>query len=206
MLEGMRRVDKRKDTRLPITEHLLIRIVSALPAICSSQYESDMFSSAFVLCFHGFLRVGEVAINKKWNSHMVILFENIKIVNEKGINLIRIFLKYSKSDQYGKGVTIEIIENDSMICPVKLLRTYLGNRPKFGGPLFCHFSGSPITRNQFVGILNKALKCTGIDSSHIRSHSFRIGACSSHFDKGTPVEEIKRLGRWKSDAYKRYIR
>lgn len=206
MIEGMRRVDKRKDARLPITQHLLSKIISVLPIVCSSQYEAVLFSSAFSLSFHGFLRVGEVALNKPWQSHLVLSYKNVKIVKDKGVDVISVFFQYSKSDQSGKGNSIKVPGDGSCTCPLRLLVRYLEIRPKTEGQLFVHFGGSPITRNNFTGVLNKALKCTGIDSSNIRSHSFRIGACSSHFDKGTSTEEIKRLGRWKSDAYKRYIR
>jgi hypothetical protein len=46
----------------------------------------------------------------------------------------------------------------------------------------------------------------GIDSSKIKTHSFQIGAASCHFERGTPHEGIKRVSRWKSDAFKTYIR
>ena len=59
---------------------------------------------------------------------------------------------------------------------------------------------------QFSVVLNKALRGMGINSSNIKIHSFQIGAASCHFERGTPHEEIKRVGRWKSDAFKTYIR
>jgi len=39
-----------------------------------------------------------------------------------------------------------------------------------------------------------------------KTHSFRIGAASSYSEKGVSEQDIKRLGRWKSDAFKGYIR
>jgi hypothetical protein len=35
---------------------------------------------------------------------------------------------------------------------------------------------------------------------------FRIGAASYAYEKGLPDERIQLMGRWKSNAYKKYIR
>jgi hypothetical protein len=51
--------------------------------------------------------------------------------------------------------------------------------------------------------LNKALKFIGVDTSFIRTHSFRIFPFWQRYISG---RNIKKLGRWKSDAFKRYIR
>jgi len=55
-------------------------------------------------------------------------------------------------------------------------KTYISQRPKLNGHLFCHYSGKPVTRYQFSSVLNKALTFMGISNLMIRSHSFRIGA------------------------------
>ena len=39
-----------------------------------------------------------------------------------------------------------------------------------------------------------------------KTHSFSIGAASSYFEKGVSEQDIKKLGRWKSDTFKGYIR
>ena len=37
-------------------------------------------------------------------------------------------------------------------------------------------------------------------------HSFRIGAATTAIAGGIPVDVIKTLGRWKSQAYQLYVR
>ena len=39
-----------------------------------------------------------------------------------------------------------------------------------------------------------------------KSHSFRIGGATNAISKGVPYEKVKEMGRWQSDAAKRYIR
>ncbi|XP_074657153.1 uncharacterized protein LOC141910317 [Tubulanus polymorphus] len=46
----------------------------------------------------------------------------------------------------------------------------------------------------------------GFDVASYTSHSFRIGAATNAATNGVPEPVIRELGRWKSDAFKRYIR
>ena len=87
------------------------------------------------------------------------------------------------------------------MCPFESVSEYLTVRPTKDGPFLCHFSGS-----QFSAMLIKSLKYAGIESSKYKSHSFRIGATTALSMAGYPIDEIKNLGRWKSTAYKSYIR
>ena len=46
----------------------------------------------------------------------------------------------------------------------------------------------------------------GLDTRSYKGQSFRIGAASHAADKGFSDAQIRTLGRWKSDAFKIYIR
>ena len=135
--------------------------------------------------------------------HQVIGIEHIKFIANSGVQQIDLVIPASKTDQYGNGCLVKISENKSSICPVRLLKNYLHVRPSFEGPLFCHYGGKLLTRYQFAAVLNKALNFIRIDSSRIKTHSFRIGAATMHFANGVSQEDIQKMGRWKSDAYKR---
>ena len=45
----------------------------------------------------------------------------------------------------------------------------------------------------------------GCDPKKLASHSLRRGGACAYAAAGVPDEDIKRFGRWTSDAYKLYI-
>ncbi|XP_076114389.1 uncharacterized protein LOC143082555 [Mytilus galloprovincialis] len=206
MLEGLKRSKFSKDKRLPITSELLTRIIEKLPSVCYSAYESLLFAAAFSVAFHGFLRVGELVYTKLGQAQNIISIHGTQILWGAKGEFIRLHLTHSKGDQTGKGISIDIRKTDSTVCPILLLKRYLRVRPIKNVPLLCHLGGKCVSRYQFSGILSKALNVIGIDSSGYKSHSFRIGAASEASAKRISNEEIMKLGRWKSGAYRSYIR
>lgn len=67
LLQGLKRTNHIHDSRLPITKHLLQRIITILPSVCKENYESSLFSSAFSIAFYGLLRVSELTVTPKQN-------------------------------------------------------------------------------------------------------------------------------------------
>jgi len=207
LIDGIKRSKSpQKDSRLPITMELLVKILSVLPIVCSSHYESELFTAAYTLAYYGLFRVGELTVDsmgtKTGKSHTVQVGD-AKIVGDT----LEIYLATSKTDQFGKGVSMHIsAQANKTLCPVFNLKKFLNSRPLFGGPLFCHFDGNPLTRYQFAAILKKSLSLLGVDHTRMTSHSFRIGMATACAIAGIPDEQIKTLGRWKSGVYLRYIR
>ena len=92
----------------------------------------------------------------------------------------------------------------STLCPVAYLQRYFSTRGATPGPLFCFADGSPVKTRQFAQQLQQALNFCGLDSTKYKSHSFRIGAASLAAEQSDA--QLRHLGRWKSDAFKLYIR
>ena len=74
------------------------------------------------------------------------------------------------------------------------------------GPLFRFEDGRPLTRPQLVSALRFALANVGLNPGDYSGHSFRIRAATTAAACGVPVDTIKTLGRWKSQAYQLYVR
>lgn len=204
MLLGMERVKKEKDSRLPITPKILEQVLEQLPFVCSTSYEACMFKALYSMAYFGVFRVGElVADSVKYHRH-ALLFDDVKFTGQNAE--ISIHLRHSKADQSGQGITIGIPSISSKLCPVKKLKQYLKIRPVSNKLLFCHYDGTPVTRYQFSAVLNKTIHALKLDATKYKSHSFRIGAASIAIELGLKEEEVERLGRWESRAYKSYIR
>ncbi len=206
LMEGIKRINPtQKDSRLPITRELLLRILSVLPVVCKSKFESTLFRAAFLLCFHGMFRVGELTAISKSVGGQAVSFRDV-IINQQGLEIT---LRHSKTDRYGAGVNISISGQTRVdLCPVKAITSFLNIRPKadLDGPLFLHFDLSPLTRGQFSSVLKRTLEVLGISNKNYMPHSFRIGKATQCAIDGLPDDQIKQLGRWKSSAYLRYIR
>jgi hypothetical protein len=54
--------------------------------------------------------------------------------------------------------------------------------------------------------LQLSLKFAGLNVKNYKSHSFRIGAATTAWAKGFSEEQIQQMGRWNSEAFKKYIR
>ena len=54
--------------------------------------------------------------------------------------------------------------------------------------------------------LKSAIKCIGMDEKLYDFHSLRVGRMSDLIKSGFSVDQVKRMGRWKSSAVYRYIK
>ena len=203
LLEGIKRSGCAKRSRLPITFDLLTRVISVLKHVCSNSYEAVLFAAAFSLAFFGFFRVGELVVSRHNVVHRALAFDDLSFSSDRSSMFVR--LRFSKTDQMGKGTIIKLQKSGGSLCPIIGMAEFLKVRPICIGPLFCHLTGKPLTRYQFSAVLKKALIALNVNFNLYKSHSFRIGAATTAASLNYSVETIKAAGRWSSEAYQTYI-
>ena len=140
---------------------------------------------------------------KKDRTGAALLLSDVNC-SDKGVVIM---LRRSKTDQKGRGA--RIVLHPSVlpdICPVRALTAYFAKRGNNAGFLFCHSDGGPLTKYQFWTVAKRALVATGLEGFKFGTHSFRIGAASTAAASGFKAQEIKAIGRWRSGAYKTYVR
>lgn len=199
-LLGARKLSTRSDVRLPITPPLLVKLISALAHCTKVLYDQVMFTSMFSLAFAAFLRVGELTVSNN-NRNNVLQLGDVSFTASGGLQITFRNFKHSK----GKSAVLEVPRRASN-CPVEALHHYLALRGNNAGFLYVNVVGQPISREYFCKVLKTALIWCELDPSIYTSHSFRIGATCHAVSLGFSDAQIREMGRWHSDAFKRYIR
>ena len=67
-------------------------------------------------------------------------------------------------------------------------------------PIYIYIPMLSFTYAKFLKFLRSCLENIGLDPTSYAGHSFRREGASFAFQSGIPVEMIKLLGDWKSDA------
>ena len=65
---------------------------------------------------------------------------------------------------------------------------------------------SPVEQKILRTILNTMLDKLGLDNRVFCFHGLRAGHATDLFNWGVPLEEIKMIGRWKSNAVYKYLK
>ena len=122
--------------------------------------------------------------------------------------MFSLYLKRSKTDTANHGVTIFIGCSEQEVCAYCSLVKYLKTRQlsSLNDPLFQDPLGNFLNKNTFVSAMRLALAFSGIDPKNYSGHSMRAGSATTAADNLFEDSEIKRLGRWNSNAYEIYLR
>ena len=174
----------------------------------TQSFNSKMIWAAMTLAFFGFLRLGELTCNSKFNPdiHLTRDCGNFSpITSGTAPEYMTVRTKESKTDPFRLGHTITVGASHTEVCPVQALENYISLRPTTIGPLFIFAYGKPLTKQNLTFETPKLLNQVGFNASNNAGHSYRIGAATTAAKAELPAWLIKTLGRWFSDCYERYI-
>ncbi len=194
-------------TRLPITPEILTQMRSFWEHL-PNRADAVMLWAAATVCFFGFLRAGEAVApsDTGYDSRFHLSFGDVRVDSIQKPSWLAVDIKRSKTDQFGKGVTLSIGATGTGICPVAAMLGYLAQQGSNPGPLFLFHDGRFLTRARFVSHVRAALAGAGFNQSLYAGHSFRVGAATTAALRGLQDSLIKTLGLWESAAYTLYIR
>ena len=169
-------------------------------------YLAKMYKPIISTGYHGLLRAGELMAG----PHVIKACNVHTGVNKKKIQIILASSKTHSESMAPQSITIISDEDyNDKYCLYNIFNDYISVRRKCildNEPFFIFRDGSHVRQNHMRAILRKTLMSLGLDHQLYNLHSLRIGRITDLSKSGTPVEQIKILGRWKSDSVYRYIR
>ena len=170
--------------------------------------DNDMLWAAATLCFHGFFRAGEITIPTMtgFDTTVHLAWGDVEVDDGTKPSLVKVHLKRSKTDQFGKGVDVFVGRTESTICPVAAIVHYVAARGSNPGCFFQFEDRTPLTKPKFVTKVREALQSLELPCDCFAGHSFRIGAATAAAQAGVEDSVIQLLGRWNSVAFLSYIR
>ena len=127
-----------------------------------------------------------------------IEYEDIEFVEEG----IKIFVKRSKTDQSGEGMTkaIPYFDNENF-CPVKALKKWIEEVNLKNGKIF------NISDKSVALIIKKYANYAGLDSNRYAGHSLRSGFATSTAESGADERSIMEMtGHKSTEMVRRYIK
>jgi integrase len=210
MLQGFQKAKPSCDPRLPITPEILQKLIQALPYTADSYFSQTLLRAMFILAYCTFLRVGEIT---KTNSktHHYLLAKHVSMgIDAEGLGFLDITIPHFKHSN-SNAITIHLAQNNRtpLLCPYQALTDFLRLRKHHSPdppPLFSFMDDTPVLRQYFTSQLRLALKFNNLNLAQYQAHSFRIGAATTAAANGYTEIQIQNMGRWKSNAYRKYIR
>ena len=207
-LRSYNKLGYRLDARLPITLPVLQKLIESSATLSISEFHCCQFRAMCTRAFFAFLRIGEMTYNSaKDASNLILQVQHVskQVDSSNYVDALKITFGNFKHSYNQRLFTIFLYRQNSF-CPVQFLLEYLAKRGNRPGPLFLNPDNNPISRKFFADPLSLSLKACGLDSTSYKGHSFRIGAASFAAERRMSDAQIRALGRWKSNAFLKYIR
>ena len=198
--------------KMPLTFDIIRDIKSFLNPLCTD----DRVQRAAIATSHFLmLRASEFTV-PSWDlfdasRHLTVADANLHSSSD-GTEYLTLRIKQSKTDQCREGVTLYTAHSGHPVCVGCAIKMTLAIQHRRGlvdpstTPLFQLSESSPVTKAGLISFVSQLLRLIGIDRSQYSGHSFRIGGAMSASLAGLSDYEIKLIGRWDSDCYRRYIR
>lgn len=197
-LESQSEPSKKKD---PILIRHLYKLVEDL---AGDKLENQVAYTVALVAFWGMARLGELV---KVSSNLDQVRVKDLIWDPSG-DFVRIKIRAAKTASVGEVQEIHLQYQSSLLNPIGAIRRLIDNtKATDDDALFSYPRGGKritLTKTRCLKIFSETWKAQ--DHSKLTGHSFRVGGASLRWNLNFPLDEIVTVGRWKSKAYKLYIR
>ena len=194
-------------SRRPITTSDLLAVLARSHSLHGQ--DRHMLAAAFTFAFFGLLRISEFT-TPSLSRFDPRLHPTLADLSWAPTHCI-FHLQQSKTDQFFQGHMMRISRVGGPLCPFAAMARYLADRAPIRTPtripLFSFASGRPLTRTSCLAHLRLLLhKAQYPPPQGVQHAQLLYRGSHGRSSSGTSTATIKRLGRWCSSAYRRYIR
>ncbi|SYW81454.1 uncharacterized protein UBRO2_04324 [Ustilago bromivora] len=134
---------------LTLTLPLLRQLLCALPTVCPSRHNRQMFRAAFCLAFACFLCSGELTWEAQGTDNMLMV-GSVSFATDKSFATVTILA--SKTDPFWQGATLTVPAVQLSTCAVSALNVVCRSWQS-SAPLFILEGNRPFDRSSFVATL-----------------------------------------------------
>jgi site-specific recombinase XerD len=189
-LLGIKRLKgSNQKAKKPILINDLKHIINAISKINIREIRKTRDKALILIGFAGGFRRSEL---------VALEIDDIEFVREG----VKIFVKRSKTDQSGEGMTKAIPSFDSTLyCPVLHLQDWMAKGKSINRKIF------PISDKSVALIIKKYANLAGLDESRYAGHSLRSGFATSTAEAGAEERNIMAMtGHKTTQMVRRYIK
>ena len=176
-------------------------------------YLEILYKNLFLLAYYGMFRIGELTTG----SHPIKAKDIHSADNKDKIMILLYSSKTHGKESRPQSVKIErnasykakLKDKKKYFCPFQSSREYLairGNYINESDPYFIFSDNSPVKPSHARAVFKSILIRLNLNPKNYGTHSFRIGRATDLLKRGCPIEKIKQLGRWRSNAVYKYLR
>ena len=162
-----------------------------------------MLWAACNVAFFGFLIIGEMTVSNQAAFNESVHFSLGNVTVDSRHSPTTTWVKLS-SPKLTPGIKLCLARTESTICPIKAILQHLAIGEACRDPYL--FFLMVLTRSRFKSLLSATLKQSGLDDMRYNTHSFHVGTPTSAKTTEISDTHIQILGRWKSSAYRSYIK
>jgi hypothetical protein len=212
---SLRRAKRRRggvEKRAPITRRILLQWRRWFDL---SKAQHVIWWTAMLVAFFGLFRKSEFTLpdGTRFDPLVHLTRADCVFVRDSRGKLLAVDLhvKFYKNEQLGSSTAVPLAYTGDVLCVATMLELLYN--------LFCHlpstaplFPGGPgftdaLRGGEFAKVLARCVAATPeLVGVKLLPHSFRIGGAMALFEAGAPDSVIMMMGRWRSDAFRAYLR
>ena len=183
----------------PITHHHLTQMIKHL----TGSRDHLLIASSITLQYFACLRASELCTDL--SRSIIPSRSDISFLQHASRPIMAFRVRTSKTNPHG--FVVHLGCSGDPVCAVCITHHYLRTHPlPPNAPLFQLSTGQHLTYGLHNHHIKHLLHLAGFNPALYSTHSLRAGAATQAARSGLAREDIKRLGRWRSQAYEVYLR